>query len=360
MTANGDHLISGPKLHVGTYARNGGAGLVPVYRAPPGGWTSEPPYREANNASFGVYSPRHGLHYFVDEEGGTLNVLRSGEAGWDYLGRVGTKGTQPCYVALDADEGCIAIANYGSGSICLYRLDSRTGLPLAPAEVREHHGSGPVAERQDQAHAHCACFCPDRRRLFHVDLGADVILQYPFDSRSFTLGEGTVTYAAPAGSGPRHLVFHLYQPRALLLSELASTLTIFDVSEDGLVPRDIVSTLPVDFTGESLGGHLALNAIGDRVYVTNRGHDSVAVFSWDAAGELALLQHVPSGGKSPRAFALMEAFRCLVLANEESGTLTFFDVEPDGTLSGGVAPLPLPGAVFVAPAGHGPAVPDPQ
>jgi 6-phosphogluconolactonase len=352
MTANGEPFVSRPKLHVGTYASNGGAGLVPLYRDAGGGWSSGQPCREASNASFGAYSRRHGLYYFIDEACGALNVLRSGELGWDHLARLSTEGTQPCYVALDADEGCVAIANYGSGSICLYRLDPQTGLPLAPAVVRQHHGSGPVAERQGEAHAHCACFCPDRRRLYHVDLGADVVLQYAFDPQSLTLRDGAV-YAAPAGSGPRHLAFHLYRPRALLLSELASTLTIFDVSEDGLTPRETVSTLPSGFSGKSLGGHLALNAVGDRVYVTNRGHDSIAVFAWDAAGNLALLQHVPSGGASPRAFALMEACQCLAVANEESGTLTFFEIAPDGKLSRSAAPLPLPGAVFVAPAGHG-------
>ncbi|WP_404829620.1 beta-propeller fold lactonase family protein [Sphingomonas aliaeris] len=79
---------------------------------------------------------------------------------------------------------------------------------------------------------------------------------------------------------------------------------------------------------------MSLNAAGDRVYVTNRGHDSIATFRWDGGETLGLLQHLPSGGVSPRSVVLLEAERQMLVAHEQSGDVTAFDVLPGGTLAG--------------------------
>jgi 6-phosphogluconolactonase len=260
---------------------------------------------------------------------------------------VQTLGAEPCYVALNADESLLAVANYGSGSVALYRLDPASGLPIEPPTVGVNSGSGPHPDRQDGPHAHCVCFSRDQRWLFVADLGTDEILAYSVDSSSGSIGERTTAFAAPAGSGPRHLFFHPILPLAVLVSELANTLTLLRVDEGRLVAGQAISTLPSGFAGESLAGQVSLNASGDRVYVTNRGHNSIGVFAWRDGGALELLQHVPSGGASPRAFVLLEDEGELLLANEEEGNLTAFSILPDGTLSPPEAKIPLPGAVFL-------------
>ena len=114
-----------------------------------------------------------------------------------------------------------------------------------------------------------------------------------------------------------------------------------------LRPVGTVSTLPPDFHGGSLGGHLSLNVAGDRVYVTNRGHDSIAIFRWEGGEALDLLQHVPSGGASPRSFVLLEAEHQMLVAHEQSGDVTAFDILPDGMLAGRGGGLKIQGAVFL-------------
>lgn len=336
-----------PRLYLGTYAQGGGAGLHALHRSPDSGWSVGDADSVAQNASFGAYSARHDLYYFVDEQtAGGLCALRETGHGWEQVARVPTHGAAPCYVALNGDHSALAVANYGSGSIALFRLDG-AGLPIEPPVVRRNTGSGPVEDRQDGPHAHCVCFSPDQRWLYHVDLGTDQVLAYAFDPVAGTIGERSIAYQAPPGSGPRHLVFHPILPFALLVSELASTLTVFQTDNGSLVERQTVTTLPADFSGESLGGHVSLDNAGDRVYVTNRGHDSVAVFAWDTAGALELLQHVPSGGASPRAFVLLEAERQLVLANEASGNITAFEIRENGTLAPLDTGLAVAGAVFL-------------
>jgi 6-phosphogluconolactonase len=260
---------------------------------------------------------------------------------------VPTFGAEPCYVTLNPDESWLAVANYGSGSIALFRLDEQTGLPLQPPSVRQNVGGGPVENRQDSAHAHCVCFSPDQRWLYHVDLGTDEVLAYAFDPATGSIGAPRIAFHAPAGAGPRQLVFHPAAPAALLLCELASTLTVLDVGDGSLTARQVVSTLPHGFVGESLAGHLSINAASNRAYVTNRGHDSIAVFSWDTAGVVNLLQHAPSGGGSPRSFVLLEREQQLIVANEEGGNVTVFQLGADGTLLPLSMDIAAPGAVFL-------------
>ena len=331
-------------LYVGTDAGKGGAGLHALYRIGTSGWQVGEAWTGVHNTSFAAWSDRHRLLYLVDEHpDGAVNIVRATSDGWQKVGRVATSGAAPCYVALNRAQDRLAVANYGDGSVALFLLDDRTGLPRTGPVVHRRSGSGPVAGRQDGAHAHCVCFSHNDRWLYHADLGADVVLSYLVNAAA---GEPHIAFAASAGSGPRHLVLHPTRKLAALVSELANTLTILAVDGAILRPLHVLSTLPTEFSGESIAGHVALNAAGDRLYVTNRGHDSVAVFAWAPDAVPMLLQHAPSGGAGPRAFVLLEAACRFVLANEDGHNVVMFDIRADGTLSPPDVDLSVRGAVF--------------
>jgi 6-phosphogluconolactonase len=330
------------QLHVGTYAGSGGRGLVPVSPGEDGTLVAGEPYAGAANASFAVSG--NGLIYAVDEsEQGAINVLRREGEGWARLARVTSGGAAPCYVTLSPDGRRLAVANYKSGSAALYRLDS-DGLPQSPPAVFRNVGSGPDAERQDGPHLHCARFAPEGTGLFLVDLGTDQVLCLDLTDDGF--GEASVAWTAPEGSGPRHLLLHPTLPRALVLSELAATLTLLQRGPLGFETLDRQPTAPVSYKGESLGGHLCVNPARTRAYVSNRGHDSLSVFAL-VNGSLECLQQVASGGRHPRHFALLEAQRMLVVAHEKDGTVASFDIEADGRLRATGHSINLPGACFV-------------
>ena len=333
-------------LYVGTDADNGGAGLHSLYLSPAGTWQQGTVYPKARNVSFAASSTRYGLHYIVDEQTeGAVSALRIQATSPELIARLSTQGAEPTYVSLNRCEDRLAVANYSSGSIAVFALDGVTGIPLAGPFVCKHSGCGPLKERQEGPHAHCVQFDNEGKWLYQVDLGTDEILSYSVDGGS--IGQKRIAFVAPGGSGPRHLVFHPTLDFALLVSELASTLTVLEVDHGVLTAACSCSTLPGGFDGASIAGHLALDRSGTRIYVTNRGHDSVAVFGWGGGDRPELLQHVPSGGASPRAFVVLEIERQFILAHEQSGTVTAFDLLPDGTLGPHRQTLSVPGAVFV-------------
>ena len=206
-----------------------------------------------------------------------------------------------------------------------------------------NEGRGPNEERQDGPHLHCARFSPDGSALYLVDLGADQVVCLALIEEGF--GEASVVWTAPSGSGPRHMLLHPTEPRALVLSELAATLTLLGRGPLGFETLKKQATASPGPGGENLGGHLAVNPARTRAYVSNRGDDTLAVFT--LGGGLEPLQHVPSGGAHPRHFALIVAERKLVVAHEKDGTVASFDIEADGRLRDTGHRATIPGACFV-------------
>lgn len=341
--------MSAVDLYVGSYAEAGGKGLYWLTCDAKAGLTLGKPICDITNASFGAWSGRHGLHYLVNEQAmGAVGAYRLGGDAPARVTGMPSEGREPCYVALDANEHRLAVANYGSGSIAAWTLNE-DGLPTDGPAMWANAGGGPNAERQDGPHIHCVRFSPDGAYLYATDLGTDQLLRFPMQAGP-KLEEVEIVWKAPPGAGPRHLLFHPHAPIALLVCEMASTVTLFDVSAAGVAERETRSTLPEDASEESLGGDLAINPAGDRVYVTNRGHDSIAVFALDAVnGTLKPLQHVASGGASPRSLLLLEATAQMLVVNEEAGNVVQFAIAAGGELIPAGSRVDIPGAAFIFP-----------
>ncbi|WP_294391456.1 lactonase family protein [uncultured Sphingomonas sp.] len=337
-------------LFAGGYNREGGRGVLPLAYTPADErWQADEPVAAAPDASYAVHSSRFGLHYLVQEgTEGTVNAFRVRDGQWQQLAHLSSGGADPCHLALDPRQSVLAAANYSSGSVTLFRLDPRTGLPIGPGTVHAHQGSGPDRERQTQPHAHWIGFTPDNRWLRAVDLGADTIFAYPFDAAQGRLGAAQVAYRAEPGSGPRHLAFHPSRPFAYLASELANTVTVLRLGNGATLHAvATLSTLPADFTGKSFAGAIVINTAGTRLYVSNRGHDSVAVFGIGADGTASLIQHVGCGGRWPRLIHLLEGRSRLLVANQRSGGIAAFRIGTDGRLAPHGSGTAAPGVAYI-------------
>lgn len=334
------------ELIAGTYAGEGGPGLVPL-TARSSGWVAGRPLETIRNASFGVRARANGVRYLLDEqEKGQVGVY---DRGLRRLGEFSTLGSDPCHAALSPDGGMLAVANYSSGSVAVWRIDRDTGRPMGEARRVVHTGSGPNRARQTGPHAHWVGFAMGGKLLHAVDLGADAIFAHMLDPRSGAIISTSLAYRAPAGSGPRHLARHPRLPVAYLVSELANTVTILTTRPDGtFAAKGFVSTLPAAFVGTSTAAHLVVNNSGTRLYVSNRGHDSIAVFAIDPDGGLNLIQHVGCGGQGPRLFLLVEERGEMLVANQRSGNVSRLPLGKDGRLGAATYGTAIPGVVFLS------------
>ncbi|RNI29812.1 lactonase family protein [Rufibacter immobilis] len=283
--------------------------------------------------------------FSIDQRTGNLTLLNQQP----------TLGGAPCYISLDQSEKVALVANYSGGNVAAFRIEADGKLSTA-TDSDQHEGSGPRKE-QKTAHAHCIVPDPKNDFALAVDLGIDQIIGYKLDKANGKLErQAQPAFTAKPGAGPRHLTFHPNQRFAYVISELNSTLTalIYNAATGTFTELETVSTLPAGFTGESFCADVHVSKDGRFVYGSNRGHNSIVVFSIDqTSGKLTLVQHENVQGNWPRNFGFSPSGKTLLVANQRSNNITTFKVDTQTgklTYTGKSVELPSPVFVQVVPA----------
>jgi 6-phosphogluconolactonase (cycloisomerase 2 family) len=191
---------------------------------------------------------------------------------------------------------------------------------------------GPHRIEQAGSHPHQIVFDPSGRFVVVPDKGLDRVFVFVFDPATGKLtptAQGSAV--ARTGSGPRHAAFHPTLPVLWVLNEISSTVVTYDwEAERGhLRPVQILPLLPPDYTGENTAAEIAVAAGGRFVYCSNRGHDSIAIFTaHPATGLLTSVGWVSSLGRTPRFIGFDPSCRLLYAANEQSDTVVAFRADP--------------------------------
>jgi len=328
----------GPLLYVGTYTEGTKSEGIYLVRMDPrtGKLRRVGSVIAGANPSFLAIHPNGRVLYAVNEvdkyngkaSGAVSSFAIARETGvLTRLGEQPSEGAAPCYVSVDHSSRVVLVANYNGGSVALLPIQGDGSLAPA-ADVEKHTGTGPNAERQEAAHAHCIVADPSNRFVLAADLGADRVFVYPLDLEGKTLRRiGGGSAVMRPGAGPRHIVFHPTLPLVFVANELDSTVATlrFDAEHGTLSPLGTVSTLPAGWTGTNYPADIHFASSGRTLYVSNRGHNSIAVFSVaESTGALALEQVVSTDGDWPRNFSLDPTGRWLLVANQRSDSIVVF------------------------------------
>ena len=338
-----DFLVSGMNqmeselLYVGTYTddvRTDGIHLVRMDRRS-GKLERVSSVGAGANPSFLAIAPNRRFLYAVNEvdkyagkaSGAVTAFAIAGEGRLTKLGEQPSEGAAPCYVSTDSSGRVVLVANYTGGSIAVLPIQSNGTVGPATSVVK-HKGSGPVADRQGEPHAHCIVADPSNRFVLAADLGADRVFVYRLDLERKTLQhvEGGDALMR-AGAGPRHIAFHPTLPLVFVACELDSTVVTlrFDSTRGALSPVATQSTLPAGWQGTNYPADIHVAPSGSTLYVSNRGHNSIAVFSVaGSTGALSAIQVIPTGGDWPRNFSLDPSGRWLLVANQKSNSIIVF------------------------------------
>ncbi|WP_245734158.1 lactonase family protein [Lentzea jiangxiensis] len=259
-----------------------------------------------------------------------------------------TGGADPCHLTLDPSGKFLVTADYSSGSLSVFPVGADGSLGARTQKV-QHQGSGPNKERQEGPHAHHVVFDVAGRYAAAVDLGADSVFVY-----SLTGGKLTRVSQAKVkpGAGPRHIAFHPDGKTAYVANELDSTIVTCSYANGTLTPGQVLPTVPSG-SPTNYPAEVLVSADGKHVYLSNRGHDSIAHFAVCGAG-LTLVGHTPVGGRYPRHITFDPSGSFLFAANQNSNNVTSFAVNrATGELTPSGAPLQTPIPVCVLPARRG-------
>lgn len=245
---------------------------------------------------------------------------------------------------LTVHQGHLLTANYSApGSVSVLPL--KEDGSLAPVlSVLEHEGDGPNQERQEGPHAHAVLPDPTGRWVLSVDLGTDSVRVCELDPETGEL-EIERELGLRSGIGPRHMAFHPNGTHAYVMNELDSVVTVcrWYADKGSLRPLAETRVLPEGAEGENYPSELVVSPDGRFAWAANRGHNSIAVLAIDEDGEsLELVETVSCGGDWPRHLTLDPAGRRLYAANERSGDVTWFDVDPATGIPKQAGSLALP------------------
>ncbi|MDN0196516.1 lactonase family protein [Streptomyces sp. S.PNR 29] len=340
------------RAFIGSFTAAGGPGIVMAAVAPDSGaLTVLSSVNNLPDPSYLALSPDGDTLYAVSETAeGAVAAYRVTEDRLEPAGRpVPVDGSGPTHLSLFA--GHILTANYGSGSVTAVPVRSDGTLARAASGVLQHSGTGPHVPRQQGPHAHQVQPDPSGRWAVGVDLGTDSV-------RVCTLTDGALAVhrenALRPGSGPRHLAFHPGGSYAYVLNELAPTVTVcrWNAADGSLQPLTETAVLSGAPAGHAYPSGIVVSPDGRFVWTATRGEDVLSVLVVEGE-ELRLAGTVPCGGHWPRAIAESDGF--LYAANERSGDVTWFTVDPDTGLPsrGGSIAVPAASCVVFGPVAGG-------
>lgn len=315
---------------IGTYTSVGGSAGAYTCTLDPETGTFGPAelIGKSSSPSFAVWG-KDGKTVYVIEEVHGANVrgyVKSEGDQWSELGSSSWVGNGPCHLAVSHDGKHIAAAGYGDGTLGFFGLEPNGKVSPALASFK-NSGSGPVSDRQEGPHMHFTAFSPDDKFVLACDLGTDEVLSFPVGDGKLGDPVRTKTHA---GAGPRHLVFNKSGDMVYVNGELDNTLMVFkrDLATSKMEEVQSLSLIPPDFTAYTKSSEIVMHPTGKAVYVSNRGHESVAAFAIEADGKAKLIGIFPAGVKEPRGMDIDPSGKWMVVAGQNSGDIVSLPVDP--------------------------------
>jgi 6-phosphogluconolactonase len=330
---------AGRRFYAGSYTSSGGPGMVlGTADATTGALTVQKTAAAIADPSWLALGP-HAL-YAISEADGTVSAVDP--ATLAVRDTVPT-GSGPAHVAVHPSVAYLFTSLYDGGATVTHPI-AADGTVQAASDTRKQTAKGKTSN------AHEVVVDPTGQYLLAMDLGRDLIFTYTLNSST---GKLTLvrSVAFPAGTGPRHLIFHPGGRYAYLAGENGNTVTVCAWQNGVLTPGQVIAASPAGAV-RNYPGEIVTSADGRFVYVSNRGANTVGVFATGGAGATLSPVAAPAcGGDWPRNLTLDPTGAWVYVANQNSGTITWLPINPDSGVPGAVAGhLTVPGAaqIFLA------------
>lgn len=296
---------------------------------------------------FPSYIIRRDQHLYASLKNATKRNVNGGLAIFEIVdGKVemiekfASGGRSYTHLCMSDDKKNIFVANYHVGTTAAYALDG-TQI-IAKTSVVHHDGKGPdPLGRQKTPHVHYVGITPEKRYIYSVDLGSDKVVLYEYidDQLKLVRKQDIVP-----GSGPRHMIFSEDGKFAYLINEISNTIMVFRYHAGMFTMVQMVSTLPRHFKGENSAAAIRMSQSGTHLFVSNRGHDSIAMYSRNQeTGKLFLLYMVHTG-KNPRDFNILDD-KYLIVGAQSSNWIEVLRLDLENDLmerTGQILDIPEP------------------
>jgi 6-phosphogluconolactonase len=268
----------------------------------------------------------------IEAIAGSMTSLTVGADGTlTVLGRQPSPGGAT-YVSIHPSGSHLFTAMPATGCVTVFPVepDGRAGPPSA---MVQHHGRGVNTITLERPFPHSVRPDTAGERVLSCDMGLDRIMLYDFDAEQGRLAPSPHPYAQlSSGAGPRHIAVHPSNRFVYTVNEIDSTVSGFAYDAESSAMRIVstVSTRPDGFEGINTGSQIVVHPSGRFLYSSNRGHDSIAMFTVDLdTGRHRLLGFESSQGETPRNFNIDPTGTFLLVANVGSNNVVGFRIDQE-------------------------------
>lgn len=293
------------------------------------------------------------LKEYEGQFGGAVSAFRFDpiEERLTYLNTQPVHGADPCHVEVDRQGKYLYCANFMSGSVTVLPIADNGSLEKDCCFI-QHEGSSIDSKRQLGPHAHGVFFSPDGARVFIPDLGKDMTVCYrPEEDGMLTLLADSCILAKHPGEGPRHMVFHPSGEFVYINTEMGNTVCAYryDLKTGKTEFLQELPTISYDTDPTSTStSAIKIHPNGRLLYVSNRGHNSLATYRIDeSTGMLELIAIQPTGGNIPRDFDITPDGEYLIAAHQSSDDAVLFGLNPDTGLITEISRIEVPTPICV-------------
>lgn len=328
-------------MYVGTFFGTGSEGIyVLEFDRATGRFThvqtvptiESPTFLDIHPSGKFLYSVNRGSVEQMENSGSVSAFAIDGKTGkLTLLNERPSYGNGPCHISIGKTGKWAFISNYHEGNVVIMPIFD-DGLLGSSAGSRRHLGSSINAARQEKPHVHSAFVAPDNNFVLVSDLGTDRIHSYRLNPADGTIDDADVPFVSvKPGCGPRHLAFHPSGSVVYSAEELTSTVAVldYDKATGTLTMRaDSIASLPPDFRGENTAADIHVHPNGRFLYMSNRGHNALAIYSIDKDGMITLIGQQDTKGKIPRNFLIDLKGEFLWVAHQDSNNIVTFRVNP--------------------------------
>lgn len=336
----GEHLYaqkSSPKeiAYIGTYSTRDSKGIyVFDFDRATGQLKALQTVTEGKSPNFLALHPNGKLLYAIYSEG-TLADNPAGGSVMSFridpktgfltrLNEQSSEGRGPAHLSIDPKGKFAFVSNYGGGNLAIYPIQKDGSLGKA-SDFIQHEGSSTHPSRQKQPHVHSATPSLDGKFVYVSDLGTDKVMIYEVtkEGKLKSAGFGSST----PSSGPRHFAIHPNGKFGFSAEELSSTIVSYAIntSTGALSPLERVNMLPTNFSETNSAADIHVSPDGKHLYASNRGHESLVIFSIDQkSGKLTLVGHESTKGKHPRNFYVDKKGDFVFVANMNTDNVVLY------------------------------------
>lgn len=281
----------------------------------------------------GLRSSREISTFRIDEQSKQLTLLRTIQLEAD-----------TCYIATDKTGSYLLAAYYGAGKVTVHAIGEDKTVQDKLIQTVE-----------TAPHAHYIETDASNRFVFvpHT-VPRNAIYQFHFDPNTGMLTENFFgNLNSDDLVGPRHYCEHPNKPIFYFSNEQGSSVSAYNLQKGApevSIPKSGVpdytvhdapgllwgfqtlSTLPADFDEHNSCAQIHIDPHAKFLYVSNRGHDSIAMFSIDEeSGELTALGHQRTE-PTPRVFNIDETGNFLFAGGQASGKLATYRINRESGL----------------------------